>query len=138
MAARDSAGVAASRGEGAVPPWAYARIAPPIVEALRIVIRVKPGSSRSAVGGSHGDPPALIVAVHAQPVDGKANEAVVSTLADALGVKARHVSVVGGHASRTKQIEIDSPDVDDAVLRARVTAFMAPRQPARKPPAAPS
>jgi uncharacterized protein (TIGR00251 family) len=120
-----------------VPRWAHARSAPAIVETLRIVIRVKPGSSRSMVGGAHGDPPALIVAVHAQPVEGKANEAVVSALADALGLKARHVSVVGGHSSRTKQVKIDSPDVDEAVLTARITALMAPRQPARRPPAAP-
>ncbi|MFZ4485588.1 MAG: DUF167 domain-containing protein [Candidatus Nanopelagicales bacterium] len=102
-----------------------------------ILIRVKPGASRSVVGGSHGDPPALVVAVHAQPVDGKANEAVVLDLAEALGLKPRHVRVVSGHTSRTKRIEID-PDVgDEAALTARVTALMAPSQPARKPPAAP-
>ena len=51
---------------------------------MRLTIRVKPGASRSAVGGGYGDPPALVVAVHAQPVDGKANEAVVAAIADAL------------------------------------------------------
>ncbi|CAB4970454.1 unannotated protein [freshwater metagenome] len=137
MAACHFAGDAASSGAGAVPPWAHVLSAPAIVETLRVVIRVKPGASRSAVGGSHGDPPALVVAVHAQPVDGKANEAVVITLADALGLKARHISVVGGHTSRTKHVEIDSPDVGDAVLTARISALMAPRQPARKPPAIP-
>jgi hypothetical protein len=44
---------------------------------------------------------------------------------------------VSGHTSRTKRIEID-PDVgDEAALTARVTALMAPSQPARKPPALP-
>ena len=93
---------------------------------MRLTIRVKPGASRSAVGGSYGDPPALVVAVHAQPVDGRANEAVVSALADALGVKPRHVRVASGHTSRTKHIVIDSPDVDDAELAARIAILMAP------------
>ena len=87
---------------------------------------MKPGASRSSVGGSYGDPPALVVAVHAQPVDGRANEAVVSALADALGVKPRHVRVASGHTSRTKHIVIDSPDVDDAELTARIAILMAP------------
>lgn len=93
---------------------------------MRLTIRVKPGASRSAVGGGYGDPPALVVAVHAQPVDGKANDAVVAAIADALGVKPRHVRVASGHTSRTKQIAIDSPDVEDAQLAARIAALMAP------------
>ena len=93
---------------------------------MRLTIRVRPGASRTAVGGGYGDPPALIVAVHAQPVDGKANDAVVAAVADALGVKPRHISVASGHASRTKQIVIDSPDVDDAELAARIATLVTP------------
>ncbi len=93
---------------------------------MRLTIRVRPGASRLSVGGNDGHPPALVVAVHAQPVDGKANESVVAALADALGVKPRHVRVASGHTSRTKQIVIDSPDVDDAQLAARIAALMAP------------
>ena len=93
---------------------------------MRLTIRVRPGASRSSVVGSYGDPPVLVVAVHAQPVDGKANEAVVAAIADALGVKPRHVRVASGHTSRTKHIVIDSPDVDDAELAARIAILMAP------------
>ena len=93
---------------------------------MRLTIRVRPGASRSSVVGSYGDPPVLVVAVHAQPVDGKANEAVVAAIAHALGVKPRHVRVASGRTSRTKQIVIDSPDVDDAQLAARIAALMAP------------
>ena len=93
---------------------------------MRLTIRVKPGASRSAVGGSYGEPPALVVSVHAQPVDGKANEAVVAALADALRVKSRHITVASGHTSRTKLVVIDAPDVDDAELGARIAALLAP------------
>ena len=76
----------------------------------RVSVRVKPGSSRVRVGGSHDG--ALIVAVNAPPVDGAANAAVVRALADALGLRARQLRVVSGHAARTKviAIEADSPD----------------------------
>lgn len=73
-------------------------------------IRVKPGASRARVGGTHDG--ALIVAVHAQPVDGKANEAVVRALADAFKVSRASVSVIRGHAARAKTIEIDA-NVDE-------------------------
>ncbi|MFM8155602.1 MAG: DUF167 domain-containing protein, partial [Actinomycetes bacterium] len=43
---------------------------------VRLSVRVKPGSSRARVGGSHDG--ALVVAVHAQPVDGAANESVIA------------------------------------------------------------
>ena len=73
-------------------------------------IRVKPGASRARVGGTHDG--ALIVAVHAQPVEGKANEAVVRALADAFKVSRASVSVIRGHTARTKTIEIDA-NVDE-------------------------
>jgi uncharacterized protein (TIGR00251 family) len=75
-------------------------------------IRVKPGASRTRVGGSYGDPPALVVAVNAPAVDGRANDAVLRALADALGVRGSDVQIIGGHASRSKVVRVEG-DVDD-------------------------
>lgn len=77
---------------------------------MRRSIRVKPASSRTRVGGSHqladqGDV-ALVVAVQAPAVDGKANRAVLSALAKALGLKPRDLEIVGGHTARTKLVEL--------------------------------
>jgi uncharacterized protein YggU (UPF0235/DUF167 family) len=44
--------------------------------------------------------------VTAAPDEGKANAAVCKLVADALGVPKTSVSVVRGHAARTKQLEI--------------------------------
>ena len=79
---------------------------------FRITIRVKPGSSRAGVGGSYGDTGALVVSVHAQPVDGGANAAVIAAVASALGVRKADVDLAGGHTGRTKILTIETNDVD--------------------------
>lgn len=77
---------------------------------MRRSIRVKPGSSRTRVGGRHqtvdAETAALVVAVQAPAVDGKANKAVLTALAKALALKPRDLEIVGGHTSRTKLIEL--------------------------------
>ncbi len=77
---------------------------------IRITVRVKPGASREFVGGSYGDPPALIVSVNAQAVDGKANDSVTSVLATALGIKSRDCHIVAGHTGRTKIVAVSVSD----------------------------
>jgi uncharacterized protein len=74
---------------------------------LRFEIRVKPGASRTAVGGRRGD--ALVVAVTAPAVDGRANEAVRRALADAFEVRRRQVIIVRGERARDKVVEIAEP-----------------------------
>lgn len=82
---------------------------------LTIAVRVRPGARRTAVGGRWvgpgdgpvGGTPALIVAVAAPAVDGKANAAVCAAVAAALGLRPRHVRIVSGVRSRDKVLEID-------------------------------
>jgi uncharacterized protein YggU (UPF0235/DUF167 family) len=81
---------------------------------VTLAIRVRPGSSRTAVGGRYDGPygPALVVAVQAPAVDGRATEAAVRAVADALGVKPRAVRVKAGQTSRDKLLEIADPPRD--------------------------
>src|SRR5688500_11984133 len=82
----------------------------------RVAVRVRPGSSRTAVGGAHDG--ALVVRVAARAVEGAATEAVLVALAEALGVRRREVSLVRGATSRTKVVEV--PDG----LEARVSELL--------------
>jgi uncharacterized protein (TIGR00251 family) len=76
---------------------------------FRVGIRVKPGASRERVGGRHGNG-ALIVAVNARAVEGKATEAALSAVANAFGVRRADVTLVSGRTSKDKVIEIAGPD----------------------------
>jgi uncharacterized protein len=87
---------------------------------VRVAVRVRPGASRTRVGGLHGD--RLVVAVQARAVDGAATEAALAAVADALGLRRRHVSLVAGATSRDKVVEVDAGLVD-AALAARLEAL---------------
>jgi hypothetical protein len=81
---------------------------------LRIAIRVKPGSSRTSVGGTYpggayGGDGALIVAVTERAVDGKATEAALRALAEALGVPRRALTLVAGATGRDKLVAVKTP-----------------------------
>lgn len=86
----------------------------------RFAIRVKPGASRAYVGGAYGEPLALVVSVNAQPVDGKASDAVVDALAKAFGVATRDVQIVSGHTARTKHVVVSVSDELDSDFAKRL------------------
>ena len=85
---------------------------------MRLTVRVKPGSSRTGVGGDHDG--ALIVRVTARAVDGKATESALRALAEALGVRRSEVNLVTGASSRTKLVDVDSSRTTDAALTERI------------------
>lgn len=70
----------------------------------RVRIRVRPGATRTQVGGAYGD--ALVVKVAARAVEGKATEAALRAVAEAFGVRRRDVRLVTGETSRDKVVEI--------------------------------
>jgi uncharacterized protein len=74
---------------------------------LTFPVRVRPGAKRNAVGGRYDGPlgPALVVAVTAPAVDGKATRAVLAAVAAALGLRASQVSLRSGERSRDKLLE---------------------------------
>lgn len=90
---------------------------------MRIVVRVKPGVSRTRVGGRYDGPhgAALVVAVQAPAVDGRATAAALEAVAGAFGVRRRAVVLLSGATSRDKVFEIDGPA---DVLRTRLAELL--------------
>lgn len=75
-------------------------------EVFRLGVRVKPGAKRDAVGGRWNGT-ALVVAVAAPAVEGRANDAVRGALAKAFGVRRQDVRIARGERGRDKVVEID-------------------------------
>jgi hypothetical protein len=73
-------------------------------EGCVLSVRAQPGARKAGVLGEHNG--ALKVAVTAPPEDGRANQALVETLREALGVKRSQVELIGGQASRDKRFLI--------------------------------
>lgn len=81
-------------------------------------MRVKPGARKDRVGGRWGEN-ALIIAVAAPAVEGKANERLRAVVAKAFGVRKADVSVVAGDRGRDKVVEL-SPAPTGAAERLNV------------------
>jgi uncharacterized protein (TIGR00251 family) len=86
-----------------------------VTESARLQLRVSPGASRAGVVGRHGD--AWKVRVTAPPEGGRANEAVVRLLADALALPQRDVEIVSGHTGRDKTVALVGIDPAEAERR---------------------
>lgn len=71
---------------------------------MQYTIRVKPGSRRGPLVET--DAEALVVHVRERAVDGAANEGVVKALAAHFGVPPRDVTILRGHSSRHKRVEV--------------------------------
>jgi len=89
---------------------------------VRVRLHVRPGASRPFVGGSHGG--ALVVAVSERAVDGRATEAALRALAEALGVASRDVHLRSGARSREKVVVVDVSDEGRAVVEERLALLL--------------
>jgi uncharacterized protein len=94
-----------------VDPWRF------VGEDLELDVHAQPGAARTEVKGLHGE--AIKIRVGAPAVEGKANEALLAFLAEALQVPRRRCVLVSGQASRQKRVRIEAPDraLAERVLR---------------------
>jgi uncharacterized protein YggU (UPF0235/DUF167 family) len=96
---------------------------------MRVSVRVKPGASRTKVGGQYGQVssghgPVLIVFVAQRAVDGAATEGVLKAVAKAFGLRRADVELASagsGRTSRTKVLELRG---DEQGLAARLSELL--------------
>jgi len=68
-------------------------------------LKVKPGSREEAL--SEQEDGSWLARVKAQPVDGKANEAVVALVAKHFGLRKAQVHIMRGASGRTKLVQLE-------------------------------
>ena len=88
----------------------------------RLRLRVTPGARSAGIVGRQGD--AWKVRVTAAPEHGRANDAVLRLLAEALGVPRDDVTLVSGHGTREKTVELTG--VEPELIESRLASAAAP------------
>jgi len=75
-----------------------------VADGVTLAVRAQPGAKRTAITGVYGEGATaqLKVAVHAPPLEGRANAALVAFLAETFGVAKNAVEMTAGGLSRSK------------------------------------
>jgi uncharacterized protein len=73
-------------------------------DGVTLAVRVQPGAKKTAIAGVYGegDSAQLKIAIHAPPVEGRANEALIVFLADLFSMPRRHIVLLSGETNRSK------------------------------------
>jgi uncharacterized protein len=79
---------------------------------VSLTVRVIPRSSRPGIAGTRDG--ALLVRLTSPPVEGAANTELIEVLAKALGVPKRSVTIVSGHRSKLKRVDVSGIDRQEA------------------------
>ena len=85
-------------------------------ESIVLVLHIQPGAKRTEVVGLHGE--ALKIRLSAPPVEGKANEALLSFIAEKFLVPLRGVELLRGGQSRHKMVRVTGSVVQPESLLA--------------------
>lgn len=86
---------------------------------LRLAVQIQPNAKQSGVVGVFDD--ALKLRLQAQPIEGKANAALVTFLAQALGVPRSAVSITHGLTSKRKLVLVLAPGLAPEAAVARLS-----------------
>lgn len=100
-------------------------------EGARFLVRVAPRASRTAITGAVGEGPdaALKIALHAPPVEGRANTALIEFLSELLDTPRSAIEITGGQRARNKLILVRGRNATE--VTALLEKILPPARPAR-------
>ncbi len=81
-------------------------------EQITINLYIQPGAKHTEIAGFHGE--ALKIRLHAPPIEGRANEALLKFIAQIFAVPTRQVVLKRGDKSRHKTLIITGSRIDPA------------------------
>ena len=88
---------------------------------VTLSVRAQPGAKKTSIVGVYGEGTTarLKIALQAQPIEGRANSALIEFLAELFGVSKRSVELVSGQLSRSKVFLIRGVTLQhaEAILR---------------------
>lgn len=92
-------------------------------DGVVIDVRATPRASRSELAGVRDG--ALLLRLHAPPVEGAANEELVDLLATLLGLPRRAITIVTGGRNRLKRVRVEGVSVKfvNARLKAHISSL---------------
>ena len=73
-------------------------------EGVTLAVRAQPGAKKTAITGVYGEGAAaqLKIAVHAPPIEGRANAALIAFLGETFSLSRSSIELVSGELSRSK------------------------------------
>jgi uncharacterized protein len=83
----------------------------PLPGGVRLAVQIQPNAKKTEVVGVLDG--ALKIKLAAQPIEGKANEALVKWLAGALGVSRSAVTLTHGQTNKKKLLEVAGVTVEE-------------------------
>jgi uncharacterized protein (TIGR00251 family) len=91
---------------------------------VMLAVRAQPGARRTSISGVYGEGTAaqLKIAVQAPPIEGRANSALVSYLAEIFRVPKSYVELVSGELSRSKVFLLRGVTLGEVEAKIKVLA----------------
>jgi hypothetical protein len=87
----------------------------PHPKGCTLSVRIQPGARRNAILGIHGEGAntALKIAIQAPPIEGRANEALITWLAARLGLARSQIELLTGATARSKILLLCGTHVEE-------------------------